>query len=112
MRQGGSLHLLSRVRRKEEKAMNRFNEVLEEASLRVELNQLRRQLTSDEAKIAVRYLRSLIETRPKPEEPPAITSFGNCADHADIKLYPGLCEMYEKKKRAGLVLVKDVQKPV
>ena len=45
-------------------------------------------------------------------EPPAITSFGNCVDHADIKLYQGLCDMYEEKKRAGLVLVEDVQKPV
>jgi len=45
--------------------MSRFNEVLEEASLRVELNQLRRQLTTDEAKIAVQYLRNLIEARPK-----------------------------------------------
>ena len=45
-------------------------------------------------------------------DPPAITSFGNCTDHADIKLYQGLCDMYEEKKRAGLVLIEDVQKPV
>ena len=68
MRQDRNLHVLPRVRREEEKDMSRFDEVLEEASLRVELNQLRRQLTTDESKIVVRYLRNLIESRPKPED--------------------------------------------
>jgi hypothetical protein len=67
MHQDRNLYVLPRVRRKEEKTMSTFNEVLEEASLRVEINQLRRELTVKEARIVVKYLRNLIGARPKPE---------------------------------------------
>ena len=46
-----------------------FEQVFREVSVRVELDQLRRQLTADEAKIAVRYLKNLIGTRPMPKAP-------------------------------------------
>ena len=45
-------------------------------------------------------------------EPPAITSFGNCPDKADLKLYEVLCKMVEEKQKAGLVVVENLEKPV
>jgi len=45
--------------------INRFNQVLEEASARVQLNELRRQLTHEEVLIATDYLKKLIASRPK-----------------------------------------------
>ena len=47
--------------------MSRFEEILEQASIHCELDKLRRQMTPDEAKIAVQYLRSLVKNRPKSE---------------------------------------------
>lgn len=45
-------------------------------------------------------------------EPPAITSFGNCPDKADIKLYEFLCKLTEQKHRDGLVVIDRLEKPV
>lgn len=45
-------------------------------------------------------------------DPPAITNFGNCPDHGDIKLYELLCEMTRAKQAKGLVVAETVQKPV
>lgn len=44
--------------------------------------------------------------------PAAITSFGNCSDKADIKLYEFLCKITEQKHKDGLVVVDRVEKPV
>ena len=44
--------------------------------------------------------------------PPAITSFGNCPDKADIKLYEFLCELTRQKHMDGLVIIDRVEKPV
>ena len=45
-------------------------------------------------------------------EPAAITSFGNCPDKADIKLYEFLCKLTEQKHADGLVVLDRVEKPV
>ena len=45
-------------------------------------------------------------------EPAAITSFGNCSDKADIKLYEFLCKLVAEKERAGLIVIDRVEKPV
>ncbi len=45
-------------------------------------------------------------------EPAAITSFGNCPDKADIKLYEFLCKLTAEKHAAGLVVVDRIEKPV
>jgi hypothetical protein len=45
-------------------------------------------------------------------EPAAITSFGNCPDKADIKLYEFLCELTRQKHQDGLVIIDRVEKPV
>ncbi len=43
----------------------RFERVFEDASARAELNELRRQLTAEEAPIASAYIKKLIESRTK-----------------------------------------------
>lgn len=45
-------------------------------------------------------------------EPACITSFGNCPDKADIKLYEFLCKLTSEKHAAGLVVLDRVEKPV
>ena len=45
-------------------------------------------------------------------EPAAITSFGNCPDKADIKLYEFLCKLTDQKHAEGLVVLDRVEKPV
>jgi hypothetical protein len=45
-------------------------------------------------------------------DPAAITSFGNCSDHSEIKLYEALCQMASDKKKQGLVLEEKIEKPV
>lgn len=44
-------------------------------------------------------------------DPVAITSFGNCTDHADLRLYETLCKFVEEKKQAGMVETTVLQKP-
>jgi hypothetical protein len=46
------------------------------------------------------------------EGPIAITNFGNCTDSADLELYRLLCQICEEKRKAGLTIVEDLQKPV
>lgn len=45
-------------------------------------------------------------------DPSAVTNFGNCTDRADLRLYDMLCKFVDEKKKAGLVEVTELQKPV
>lgn len=45
-------------------------------------------------------------------EPMAITSFGNCTDRIDIRLYESLCSLAKQKQSEGLVIVETVGRPV
>lgn len=42
----------------------------------------------------------------------AMTNFGNCTDHSDIKLFEALCAKVQEKKALGMVLTEDVLPPV
>jgi hypothetical protein len=46
------------------------------------------------------------------DDPPGITSFGNCSDHNDLKLYESLCDMVKIKEAQGMVILETIEKPV